>query len=139
MSHPGVTLHLASLAGLCSSPSVLACCIFGYIFFAECTFVHHSHNARWRLKSGEGLLLPAVVNKVTKRLEEVAAYLDDVIVSDSDPTAHVKTVRALFKRLRKHNLKLSPSKARLGDTGADFMGHSISPAGVRQNAEMVPA
>ena len=47
-------------------------------------------------------------------MEQVAAYLDDVIVFESDPAAHVQTIRTLFERLRKHNLKSSPSKARLG-------------------------
>ena len=36
--------------------------------------------------------------------------------------------------LRKHNLKGSPSKARLGATDANFLGHFISPAGLRPNA-----
>ena len=58
---------------------------------------------------------------------------------DSDPSAHVKTIRALFERLRKHNLKLFPSKARRSATDADFLGHSMSPAGVRPNAEKVSA
>ena len=72
-------------------------------------------------------------------MEQVAAYLDDVIVFDFDPTALFKTMRALFERLRLHNLKFSPSKARLGATDADFLGHSISPAGVRPNAEQKSA
>ena len=37
------------------------------------------------------------------------------------------------------NLKLSPSKARLGATDANFLGHSISPAGLCPNAEKVSA
>ena len=69
----------------------------------------------------------------------MAAYLDDVVVFDSDPVAHVRTIRSLFERFRKHNLKLSPSKARLGATDANFLGHSISPAGLRPNAEKVSA
>ena len=60
-------------------------------------------------------------------------------VFDSDPIAHVQTIRSLFERLREHNLKLSPSKARLGATDANFLGHSISPAGLRPNAEKVSA
>ena len=63
----------------------------------------------------------------------------NVIVFDSDPIAHVQTIRSLFERLRKHNLKLSPSKARLGATEANFLGHSISLAGLRPNAEKVSA
>ena len=70
---------------------------------------------------------------------QVAAYLDGVIVFDSDPTAHVENMRALFERLRKHNLKLSPSKARLGATDADFVGNSISPDGVRPDADKISA
>ena len=69
----------------------------------------------------------------------MTAYLDDVIVFDFDPVAHVRTIRSLFERLRKHNIKLSPSKARLGATDANFLRHSISPAGLRPNAEKVPA
>ena len=68
-----------------------------------------------------------VINEVIKGLKQVAAYLDDVIVVDSDLVAHVRTIRSFFERLRKHNLKLSPSKARLGATDANFLGHSISP------------
>ena len=75
-----------------------------------------------------------LINEIIKGLARVAAYLDDVIVFDSDPSANVKTVRALFERLRKHNLKLSSSKARLGATDANFLDHSISPEGIRPNA-----
>ena len=57
----------------------------------------------------------------------------------SDSSAHVTTIRAPFERLRKHNLKLSPSKARLGATHTDFLGHSISSTGVRPNAGKVSA
>ena len=67
-----------------------------------------------------------VINEVIKGLENVVANLDDVIVFDSNLTVHVKTMRALFESLRKHNLELFPSKARLGATDADFFGHSIS-------------
>ena len=70
-----------------------------------------------------------LINEVAKVLGQVAAYLDDVIVFDSDPTAQVKAMRALFERLRKHNLKFSPSKTRRGATDVDSLGHFIPPAG----------
>ena len=46
-----------------------------------------------------------VINEVIKDLKQVMAYLDDVIVFDSDPIAHVQTIRSLFERLRQHNLE----------------------------------
>ena len=54
-----------------------------------------------------------VIDDAIKDLEQVSAYLDDVIALDSDPMAHVKTMRTLFERLCKHNnLNFSPSNAR---------------------------
>ena len=48
-------------------------------------------------------------------------------------------MKEFFLRLRKHNLKLSPSKATIGATDADFLGHTISPAGIMPNAQKVEA
>ena len=69
----------------------------------------------------------------------MTAHLDDAIVFDSDPTVHVKTMRTLFEHLHEHNLKFSPSKVPLGAMDAEFLGHSISPAGVRPIAYKVSA
>ena len=33
-----------------------------------------------------------VINEVSKDLKQVAAYLDDVIVFDSDPIVHAQTI-----------------------------------------------
>ena len=40
-----------------------------------------------------------VMNEVIQDLKQVAAYLDDAIVFDSDPVANVQTIRSLFERL----------------------------------------
>ena len=52
---------------------------------------------------------------------------------------HALTITGLFKQLRKHNLKLSSSKSKIVATDADFLGHTISPAGIRPNASKVAA
>ena len=41
-----------------------------------------------------------VINEVIKDLKQVAAYLVDVSVFDSDPVAHVRSIISLFERLR---------------------------------------
>ena len=80
-----------------------------------------------------------VITEVIKGLEQLAAYLDDVIVFDCDPTAHVEMIHELFECLCKNNPKLSPLKASLGATDTHFLGHFISTADVRPNAETVSA
>eukprot|EP00752_Nemacystus_decipiens_P015617 g13940.t1 len=80
-----------------------------------------------------------VINEVIQNLERVLAYLDDVIVHDTDPASHIANLRLFFERLVLHNLKLSPSKTRIGATEADFLGHTICPDGVRPMADKVVA
>lgn len=82
-------------------------------------------------------LLVKIFNKDIEGLEQVVASYDDAIVFDSDPTAHVKMMRALFELLRKHGFKLSPSKARLDTTDGVFEGNSFLAAGVRLGAKNV--
>ena len=80
-----------------------------------------------------------VINKVVHGLDRVLAYLDDVICFDEDPISHVANIVAFFQRLRQYNLKLSPGKARIGATHANFLGHTISPAGVSPDGDKVRA
>ena len=86
-----------------------------------------------------GMRTVEVINEVIKDSKQAAAYLEDVIVFDSDPVAHVRTILSLFERLRKPNLKLSLLKGRLGATDANVLVHSVSPAGVFQYAEKMSA
>ena len=71
----------------------------------------------------------------------MATFLDDVIVFDSDPFAlrsrphHFGTVQTVAET----QPQLSPSKAKISTTDAGFLGHTISPAGVRPNTSKFTA
>ncbi|CAB1121588.1 unnamed protein product [Ectocarpus sp. CCAP 1310/34] len=80
-----------------------------------------------------------VINRVVHGLERVLAYLDDVICFDEEPLGHVLNLIEFFKRLRQYNLKLSPGKGRVGATHANFLGHTISLAGVSPDGVKVRA
>ena len=45
-------------------------------------------------------------------------------------------MKEFFLYLRKQNLKLSHSKPNIGATDANFLGHTISPAGIMPNAQV---
>ncbi|CAB1101076.1 unnamed protein product [Ectocarpus sp. CCAP 1310/34] len=62
-----------------------------------------------------------------------------VICFDEEPLGHVLNLIEFFKRLRQYNLKLSPGKARVGATHANFLDHTISPAGVSPDGVKVRA
>ena len=72
--------------------------------------------------------------RVNQGLANVVTHLDDVIIFDPDPSFHVLTITELFTQLQKCDLKLSPSNAKIGATVGDFLGHTISPAGIQPSA-----
>lgn len=80
-----------------------------------------------------------VINEVTKDLANVVSCIDDVDAFDPDLAAHVVKINERFKPLRKHTLKKSPSEAKIVATDAGFLGHTISPAGIRPNASKLAA
>lgn len=89
-----------------------------------------SQSPRWFMR---------VINEVIDNLKRVLAYLDDVIVYDTDPASHIANLRLFFLRLVLHNLKLSPGKSLIGAITADFLGHTICPDGVKPMANKVVA
>lgn len=57
-------------------------------------------------------------------------YLDDIIVISNTIPEHLERLQTVFSTLRKHNLKLSPSKCNLLKTELRFLGFIVSEKGV---------
>ena len=53
-------------------------------------------------------------------------YLDDVIVYSKSPEEHLLRMRVVFEHLRKHGLKLKPSKCDLFKTEIIYLAHHVS-------------
>ena len=65
-------------------------------------------------------------------------FVDDIITfTTSDFDLHLETLRELFTRARQANVKLRPSKARVGYTQIEFLGSIISEGQVRPNPESI--
>lgn len=58
--------------------------------------------------------------------------------SDTGLNSHVHNINTIFERLGNRNLKHSRSKAKLGATGADFLGYAILSSGA-PNTEKITA
>ena len=57
-------------------------------------------------------------------------YLDDVIVFTDMPDEHLRRMRVVFDRLRKHGLKLKPSKCEVFKSEINYLAHHVSQKGV---------
>ena len=58
-------------------------------------------------------------------------YLDDIILFNKTESDHLETIREVFERIRRSNLKLKPQKCFLARREVTFLGHSVSSEGVR--------
>lgn len=66
-------------------------------------------------------------------------YLDDIIVFSKDFQGHCERLELVFDRLKRHGLKLKPSKCFLFRSEVKFLGHVISSEGIKVDSEKVSA
>ncbi|CAM9410248.1 unnamed protein product [Sphacelaria rigidula] len=77
--------------------------------------------------------------RVIDGLSKCRMYLDDAVVHGSTPADHVEHLASFFTRFEQHNLKLAPSKSRIGATRIQFLGYCISLEGRSPNLDKVSA
>ena len=64
-------------------------------------------------------------------------YLDDVIICSPDFDTHIQRLDEVFSRLSEAGLKLKPSKCSLFQSEVLFLGHIVTPDGVKANPEKI--
>ena len=57
-------------------------------------------------------------------------YLDDILIYSKDIETHKNDLNTVFKRLDKCNLRVKETKCALFMESVEFLGHTISAAGV---------
>lgn len=66
-------------------------------------------------------------------------YLDDIIIMGRTFKEHLRNMEKVFTRLRNATLKLSPKKCALFKKEVSYLGHIISPEGVKTDPEKIKA
>ena len=86
-----------------------------------------------------------LMQKVLARLnpedgrEFVTAYLDDILVFSSTLEEHLCHLRKVVNRLKSVNLKLKPVKCQFVRGEVEYLGHVITPLGLKPNARLTEA
>ena len=70
------------------------------------------------------------IDHVTRGLEFVFVYLDDLLVTRPDNKAHKKNLRILFARLAEYGIIIGPEKCQFGTTELSFLGHHVCAEGI---------
>ena len=92
---------------------------------------------------------PAVFQRLMQRLltglnpaagpDFVVVYIDDILVFSSTLEEHLCHLRAVIKRISEAGLKLKPSKCRFVRSEVEYLGHLITPEGLKPNSKLVEA
>ena len=69
----------------------------------------------------------------------VSAYIDDILIFSPTLEDHLKHLRLVFDRLEEVGLKLKASKCQFARKEVDYLGHVITPDGLKPNAKLVEA
>lgn len=82
-----------------------------------------------------------LMNMVMSGLDYVTClvYLDDILVFSRTVPEHLERLEILFKRLRRANLKLKPSKCKLLRSSVVFLGHVVTKDGISTDPEKISA
>ena len=67
------------------------------------------------------------------------AYLDDILVFSDTAENHLKHIQKVFDSLKRHNLKLKPSKCEFFKEETQYLGFRISRDGIQADPEKVKA
>ena len=69
----------------------------------------------------------------------VIVYMDDILVYSKTPEEHDRHLRQVLQRLREHQLYAKPSKCTLFTDTIDYLGHLVTPEGIKPNPALVEA
>uniref|UniRef100_A0A1I8BC51 RNA-directed DNA polymerase n=1 Tax=Meloidogyne hapla TaxID=6305 RepID=A0A1I8BC51_MELHA len=72
-----------------------------------------------------------VMDKVLKEMDNVTAYIDDILVHSDNFESHIETLKDVFNRLDKAGLKLKGEKCKFLETNCIYLGHEITKEGYR--------
>ncbi|ROT61806.1 Gag-Pol polyprotein [Penaeus vannamei] len=70
------------------------------------------------------------INDVTRGLEGVFAYIDDILVASASEADHARHLRALFGRLQEAGVVINPGKCLFGAASLSFLGHTVTSQGI---------
>ena len=69
----------------------------------------------------------------------VEVYIDDVLIFSETLEGHLEHIRLVLERLKKAGLKLKPSKCHFLRESVEYLGHLITPQGLKPNPKQVKA
>ena len=72
-------------------------------------------------------------------IEGIYTYLDDILVASETEEEHIEILHKLFKRLEENSMSLALNKCVFAQPTVEYLGYSVSAAGIRPLSRKVAA
>ena len=69
----------------------------------------------------------------------IAVYIDDMLIFSHTVTEHLEHLRAVIQRIEEAGLKLKPTKCHFARSEVEYLGHLVTPKGLKTNQRLVEA
>ena len=89
--------------------------------------------------SGSPGCFQRLMAQVCEGLQRVQLHIDDIVVHSKSASHHAVDLRGFLALLTEYNLKLSPKKAHIGAPEVQFLGHLVTPSGLRPDPKKIKA
>ena len=86
------------------------------------------------IKSAPGYF-QEIMEQLTRDLNGVAVYFDDILVSGDSAEDHLNNLRALFKRLQEKGLRCKREKCVFAQSSIEYLGHILSSQGIAKGSK----
>ncbi|CAH8464717.1 unnamed protein product [Dicrocoelium dendriticum] len=80
-----------------------------------------------------------LIDSVTRGLNFVYAYIDDILVASASEEQHAEHLKILFDRLAANSITVNPDKCVFQQPSIEFLGHHIDQYGIRPLDDRVRA
>lgn len=80
--------------------------------------------------SNAGQTFQRLIDSITRDLDFVFVYLDDILIASKSPEEHIRHLKSLFNRLVEHGLIVNVKKCVFGQESLEFLGHHITREGI---------
>ena len=77
------------------------------------------------------------IDQVLRGLHFCYAYIDDLLITSSNPEEHKHHLRLVLERLNEHGIIINPAKCVFGVDHLEFLGHQVDSQGIRPLEEKV--
>ena len=71
-----------------------------------------------------------MMDRIFKGLPYCFVYLDDILVASVNRKIHFRHLRSIFELLDQHGLVINPEKCIFGKSEIEYLGHTVSAAGI---------